>query len=224
MEKQNRLAVIKLSDSDYARTLENCIQFGTPVLLENIGEEVDSLLEPLLTKQIFKQNGVMCIKLGEAIIEYSPSFRFYITTKLRNPHYLPELSTKVTIVNFMITPEGLEDQLLGIVAAKEKPELEEEKNRLVLSSASNKKQLKEIEDKILEILSKSQGNLLEDESAINALTNSKVLSNDIAQKQLIAEETEKKIDETRQGYKPIAFHSSILFFVIAELANVSLSL
>lgn len=220
MEKNNRLAVIKLSDSDYVRTLENAIQFGTPVLLENIGEEMDSLLEPLLTKQIFKQSGVMCIKLGEAVIEYSPSFRFYITTKLRNPHYLPELSTKVTLVNFMITPEGLEDQLLGIVAAKERPELEEEKNRLVIASANNKKQLKEIEDKILEILSKSGGNLLEDESAITALTSSKTLSDDIAQKQLIAEETEKKIDATRQGYRPIAFHSSILFFVIAELANI----
>jgi dynein heavy chain len=221
LEKNNRLAVIKLSDSDYVRTLENAIQFGTPVLLENIGEEVDSVLEPLLTKQIFKQSGVLCIRLGEAIIEYSPDFKFYITTKLRNPHYLPELSTKVTIVNFMITPEGLEDQLLGIVAAKERPELEEEKNRLVLASASNKKQLKEIEDKILQILSSSQGNLLEDSTAIDALTSSKVLSDDIAQKQQIAEETEKQIDLTRQGYRPIAFHSSILYFVIADLANVS---
>ncbi|KAI8825240.1 dynein heavy chain and region D6 of dynein motor-domain-containing protein [Fimicolochytrium jonesii] len=220
MEKNNRLAVIKLSDSDYVRTLENAIQFGTPVLLENIAEEVDSVLEPLLTKQIFKQSGVMCLRLGEAVIEYSPDFRFYITTKLRNPHYLPELSTKVTIVNFMITPEGLEDQLLGIVAAKERPELEEEKNRLVISSANNKKQLKEIEDTILAILSNSQGSLLEDESAINALTSSKVLSDDIAQKQTIAEETEKQIDLTRQGYKPIATHSSVLFFVIAELANI----
>ncbi|TPX59932.1 hypothetical protein PhCBS80983_g02164 [Powellomyces hirtus] len=220
MEKNNRLAVIKLSDSDYVRTLENAIQFGTPVLLENIGEEVDSVLEPLLTKQIFKQSGVMCLRLGEAVIEYSPDFRFYITTKLRNPHYLPELSTKVTIVNFMITPEGLEDQLLGIVAAKERPELEEEKNKLVISSANNKKQLKEIEDKILAILSNSQGSLLEDESAITALTSSKVLSDDIAQKQKIAEQTEKQIDLTRQGYKPIATHSSVLFFVIAELANI----
>lgn len=214
------MVVIKLSDSDYVRKLENCIQFGTPVLLENIGEEIDSVLEPLLIKQFFKQGGVMCLKLGETIIEYSSDFRFYITTKLRNPHFLPALSTKVTIVNFMITLEGLEDQLLGIVAAKERPELEEEKVRLVLSSANNKKQLKEIEDRILEILSKSQGNLLDDESAISALTSSKILSDEIAQKQRVSDETEKLIDVTRQGYKPIAAQSSILFFVIAELANV----
>ena len=58
--------------------------------------------------------------MGENIIEYSNDFRFYITTKLRNPHYLPEISTKVSLLNFMITPEGLEDQLLGIAVAKER--------------------------------------------------------------------------------------------------------
>jgi dynein heavy chain len=81
---------------------------------------------------------------------------------------LPELSTKVTLVNFMITPEGLEDQLLGIVAAKEKPELEEERTKLILQSAQNKKQLKELEDKILEILSKAD-NILEDETVMESL-------------------------------------------------------
>lgn len=56
----------------------------------------------------------------------------------------------------MITPMGLEDQLLGIVAAKEKPQLEEQKNELILESAKTRRQLKEIEDKILEVLSTSQ--------------------------------------------------------------------
>lgn len=54
-EKDNRLNVIKISDTDYMRTVENCIQFGTPLLLENVGEELDPSLEPLLLKQTFKQ-------------------------------------------------------------------------------------------------------------------------------------------------------------------------
>ena len=90
------------------------------------------------------------------MIEYSTDFRFYITTRLRNPHYLPEISVKVTLLNFMITPQGLQDQLLGIVAAKEKPELEEKKNQLIVESAANKKKLKEIEDEILHVLSTSE--------------------------------------------------------------------
>ena len=220
MEKANKLQVIKLSDADFVRTLENAIQFGTPVLLENVGEELDSILEPLLLKQTFKQGGAMCIRLGDATIEYSKDFRFYITTKLPNPHYLPETAVKVTLLNFMITPAGLEDQLLGIVVAQERPELEEEKNALILQSASNKRQLKEIEDKILEVLSSSEGNILEDESAIKVLSSSKTLANEISEKQQVAEETELKIDEARMGYKPIAVHSSVLFFTIAQMANI----
>ncbi|XP_065826535.1 dynein axonemal heavy chain 3-like isoform X2 [Oscarella lobularis] len=220
LEKENKLSVIKLSDPNYSRTLENSIQFGTPVLLENVGEELDPLLEPLLLKQTYKQGGVEYIRLGENIIEFSRDFRFYITTRLRNPHYLPEVSVKVTLLNFMITPLGLEDQLLGIVAAKEKPELEEKKNQLIVESAANKKKLKEIEDKILEVLSTSEGDILEDESAIQILSSSKTLSEEISEKQKIATATEKEIDETRNGYKPVAVHSSILFFCISDLANI----
>eukprot|EP00118_Oscarella_pearsei_P019988 m.215265 g.215265 ORF g.215265 m.215265 type:complete len:3605 (+) comp39831_c0_seq13:113-10927(+) len=220
MERENKLSVIKLSDPSYSRTLENSIQFGTPVLLENVGEELDPLLEPLLLKQTYKQGGVEYIRLGESVIEFSRDFRFYITTRLRNPHYLPEVSVKVTLLNFMITPLGLEDQLLGIVAAKEKPELEEKKNQLIVESAANKKKLKEIEDQILEVLSSSQGDILEDESAIQILSSSKILSEEISEKQKIASATEKEIDETRNGYSPVAVHSSILFFCISDLANI----
>ncbi|XP_072535232.1 dynein axonemal heavy chain 3 [Salminus brasiliensis] len=220
MEKSNKLSVIKLSDSNYVRTLENAIQFGTPALLENVGEELDAVLEPVLLKQTFKQQGVEYIKLGENIIEYSKDFLFYMTTGLRNPHYLPEVAVKVCLLNFMITPLGLQDQLLGIVAAKEKPELEEKKNQLILESAANNKQLKEIEDKILEVLSSSQGNILEDETAIKVLSSSKVLSEEISEKQKVASLTEQEIDETRLGYRPVAEHSSILFFCISDLANI----
>ena len=97
MEKSNNLHVIKLTNPDFVRTLENCIQFGTPVLLENVAEELDPILEPLLLKQTFKQGGSVCIRLGDSTIEYSKDFRFYITTKLRNPHYLPETSVKVHV-------------------------------------------------------------------------------------------------------------------------------
>ena len=73
-----------------------------------------------------------------------------------NPHYTPEISTKVTIINFTLAPSGLEDQLLGRVVAQERPDLEEAKNQLIVQNASMKKELKEIEDEILQRLSDSQ--------------------------------------------------------------------
>ncbi|RLN66256.1 hypothetical protein BBP00_00002338 [Phytophthora kernoviae] len=220
MENDNQMTVIKLTDADYMRTLENAVQFGTPVLLENVGEELDPSLEPLLLKQTFKQGGVSCIRLGDSTVEYAESFRFYITTKYRNPHYLPEVSVKVTLLNFMITPHGLEDQLLGIVVAQERPDLEEQKNKLIVQNARNKGLLKEIEDKILNILSSSQGNILEDEDAINTMNQSKQVADEIKKEQLVAEKTEVEIDTVRQGYKPVAYSSQVLFFCIDQLANI----
>ena len=106
---------------------------------------------------------------------------------------------QVSLLNFMTTPEGLEDQLLGIVVAAERPDLEGEKNRLIVSGAANKRKLKETEDEILRVLSSSSGNILEDEQAVNVLQSSKLLADDISQKQKISDETEQKIDQARQG-------------------------
>ncbi|XP_047106954.1 dynein axonemal heavy chain 3 [Schistocerca piceifrons] len=220
MERANGLRVIKFSDSNYMRVLELAIQIGSPVILENIGEDLDPSIEPILLKQVYREGGLDWLKLGENTVEYNWDFRFYITTRLRNPHYLPEVAVKVTLLNFMITPQGLQDQLLGIVVAKEKPILEEKKNELIIESANNKKQLKETEDKILEVLSSSEGNILEDETARQILSSSKALSEEIQAKEKVAAATEAEIDTARNQYVPVSKHSSVLFFSISELANI----
>lgn len=69
---------------------------------------------------LWKTGTIDMVQLGDTSVEFNKDFRLYITTKLRNPHYLPEISTKISLINFMITPEGLEDQLLGIVVAQER--------------------------------------------------------------------------------------------------------
>jgi dynein heavy chain len=70
------------------------------------------------------------------------------------------VSVKVTLLNFFVTPEGLEDQLLGNVVTKERPDLAEMKTQLTLSNASMKRELKELEEKILYLLSNSEVCLL----------------------------------------------------------------
>ena len=183
MEKSNGLVVCKLSDENYTRSLETAVEFGKPVLLENVQESLDASLEALLLKQTFKQGGTLNIKIGDITVPYHEDFKLYITTKLRNPHYTPELCTKVSLINFMITVDGLEDQLLGVVVAKERPDLAEEKNQLIIQGAQNKKQLNDIEEQILAVLSSSEGNILEDENAVKILSASKTLSDEISEKQ-----------------------------------------
>lgn len=79
----------------------------------------------------------------------------------------------------ILASSGLEDQLLGIVVAEERPDLEEAKNALIISNAKMKQELKEIEDKILYRLSKSEGNPVDDVDLIKTLEASKLKSQEI---------------------------------------------
>jgi len=215
--KGEALRVLRLSTPNYARILEIAISNGDPVLIENIGTQLDPLLEPLLQKAVFKAGNITMIRLGDSTVEYGKNFTFYMTTKLPNPHYSPEICVQVTLLNFMVTPDGLQDQMLGILVAKEEPEVEKKRQNLVIESAQSKAQLKEIEDKILYMLSVSTGNILDDDELITTLANSKVTSQRIEERVKEQEKTQALVQTTRDTYVPVAVRSAQMFFVIADL-------
>lgn len=124
------------------KTVERAVQFGKSVLLQNILEYMDPSLQPILNRSLIKQGGQILIKLSDKVVDYNTNFRFYITTKMSNPHYPPEISTRTTLVNFAVMEQGLEAQLLAIVVRKEQAKLEEQKDSLMLTIASGKFDLK----------------------------------------------------------------------------------
>ncbi|XP_029794387.1 dynein heavy chain 6, axonemal [Suricata suricatta] len=219
-EGKSGLKIIKLTDTNFLRTLENSIRLGLPVLLEELRETLDPALEPILLKQTFMSGGRMLIHLGDSDIDYDKNFRFYMTTKLPNPHYLPEVCIKVTIINFTVTKSGLEDQLLSDVVRLEKPELEEQRIKLIVRINTDKNQLKTIEEKILKMLFTSEGNILDNEELIDTLQDSKITSGAIKIRLKEAESTEIMINVAREKYRPVATQGSVMFFVIASLSEI----
>ena len=170
-----------------------------PLLVKDLLEEIDPSLEPVLSKSVRKVGNRKVIKLGDKELDYSEEFRFYMTTKLSNPHYMPEVSTKAAIVNFSVKQEGLEAQLLGIVVQEEEPSLEQQKSELTIRVADGKRKLVELEDEILRLLAESTGSLLDDENLVTTLQASKVTSEEVTEQLEVAEVTEKKIDIAREG-------------------------
>ncbi|CAG9860518.1 unnamed protein product [Phyllotreta striolata] len=220
MEKPNELKIIKLTDSNFMRVLETAVPMGWPVLLEEIGETLDPTLGPILLKQTFQHAGRTLIRLGENDVEYNSKFKFYVTTKLSNPHYLPEICIQVTIVNFTVTKSGLEDQLLADVVRLERPDLEQLRSELIVRINTDKAQLKGIEDKILYLLYHSEGNILDDEELIETLNDSKETSAIIEARLIESEATEEKISIAREKYRPVSARGSVLYFVVAQLADI----
>uniref|UniRef100_A0AAY4DWD2 AAA+ ATPase domain-containing protein n=1 Tax=Denticeps clupeoides TaxID=299321 RepID=A0AAY4DWD2_9TELE len=219
-ETKNGLKVIKLTDTGFLRTLENAIRLGTPVLLEELQETLDPALEPILLKQTFVSGGRTLIRLGDSDVDYDKNFRFYMTTKMANPNYLPEVCIKVTIINFTVTKSGLEDQILSDVVHLERPDLEEQRNQLIVRINSDRNQLKAIEDRILKLLFTSEGNISDNEELVQTLQESKVTSEAIKTRLVEAEETEQKINSAREKYRPVATRGSVMYFVIASLSEM----
>ena len=120
MFKDSHMHITKLSESNFLKILENAIRNGQVVLMENIEEELDPSLEPILAKQLQKKGQQYLLRLGDQDVPYNFDFKYYLTTKLPNPHYIPEICIKTTIINFTVTLKGLEDQLLAEVVRFER--------------------------------------------------------------------------------------------------------
>jgi dynein heavy chain len=116
------MKVIRLGSKGYLDVIEDAISTGKTVLIENILESVDPVLEPLLARNLIKKG--TAIKMGDREIDYNPDFRLILQTKLANPHYKPEMQAQTTLINFTVTRDGLEDQLLAEVVKVERPDLE----------------------------------------------------------------------------------------------------
>jgi dynein heavy chain, axonemal len=114
----------------------------------------------------------------------------------------------------------LEDQILSDVVRLERPDLEEQRNKLILSINNDRNQLKAIEDKILKMLFESEGNILDNEELVNTLNDSKTTSQAISGRLAEAEKTEANITIAREKYRPVAAKGSIMYFVVADLGLI----
>lgn len=207
---------------DYIKRLEMAIKFGKSVLFEAIDEEIDPMIDPVLEKNIVKEAGVNMLTLGDQKLEYHDDFRLFLTTKISNPNYTPEVFGKTMIINFSVTMLGLRDQLLNEVVEFERPELEEARKTLIIETSQNKSTLKGLEDTLLEELSKETDvPLVDNVPLIEVLNTAKTKSVEIGEALKVAKITNDDIELNRESYKEVAWRGAILFFSIAGLSAIS---
>merc|ERR1719259_782424 len=146
------LKVVQLGQKRYLEVIEQSLAEGGNVLIEDIGETIESVLEPLLARNTIKRGKF--IKIGDKECDYHPDFKLILQTKLANPHFQPETQAQTTLINFLVTKSGLEDQLLANVVRTERPDLEKQKVKLTKKQNNFKITLKSLEDDLLKKLKK----------------------------------------------------------------------
>ena len=128
------------------------------VILENLGQAIDAVLDPVLSRAVFRKGRNLFLRLGGEDIEYDPNFKLYPQTKLANPHYKRDRA----MLHHQLHRDGARPQLLAKVVAAEQPKLESDRLELVKAFNQYKIQLKGLEDEPLERLANAPEDILSD--------------------------------------------------------------
>ena len=211
---------VKLENPDFMSILENAMFLGASLLIEDLKEVIDPVLDPLLGKEWYKKESSYFIKIGDSLKEIDISFKLYMLSNYSNPRFPPEVSTKVNLLNFTITEEGLAEQLLDLVCRHEMPKDTEERDQLILQTAEYTRNMQAFEDKILQMLQSGGDKILDNEVLINSLTESKELSIEVGKKLNNTRIAEQKIFAIQNNYVPIAKVSAILYFCVSDLSRI----
>lgn len=215
------MRVKTFNDGDFMKMLELSIQFGNPYIFENVTEELDPVIDPVLEKNFTYNGELKSITVGGNQIDWNDNFRMYMITKLDNPKYSPEVAGKTMIINFQVTVSGLEDQLLDVVIGNERQDLQQQREQLIQTISSNNITLVGLENDILRELTSSTGNILDNTSLINTLKDAKEKSVVISKSLEESTTTAKEIEKTTSEYRPVAKRGAILFFTLAGLSAIS---
>ncbi|CAL1160609.1 unnamed protein product [Cladocopium goreaui] len=221
--REPNMCVTTLQNRILKDQLECTISHGLCLVIENVENEMDPMLDPVLEKAIVMKATTkkMVIRIGDTNVEYDERFCLYMTSRLPNPHFSPELSAKTTVIDFTVTLRGLEQQLLGRVLNMEQKALEEMLVALKEDATNNTKALQALGQLLLERLSSSKGNLLDDQELIEVLANTKAKAKEVEGKLDEARQRTLEIDEKREQFRSVATRGSLMYFNMTDMVLVT---
>ena len=220
LEKGNKLKIIKSNDKDCVSIIKNSIQSGNPILMENF-EDLIASLDSVFLHLTYSESDKLYLDIRGEKILYSPNFRIYFTTRIKNPNFSPEIFNRMTIVDFSFPEDALSDKLLDILISKENYQVQEKFENLQNQLPKDKMALNKEEDKVLEILSTPNINILEDTEAMKILDSSKNLSVEITKREKYSIKIKVEIDSFRESYREFATYVAKLYSTVESLSSLN---
>jgi dynein heavy chain len=194
---------------------------GSSILIENVSEQIDAIFNSVINKAVYDEDGLNMLDFNGQKIQFNNNFNIYFTTKLANPHYPPEYYIRLNIVNFTVTTQGLQEQLLSDVFKKECRDQYEIRDKIIEDMGNANLQLSKFAKEILDRLANADENaILDDDGLVDTLEQAKVVSDQVKIQVEKNVELEETINNIRDKYIPVAIRGSLLYFVIVDLSLI----
>ncbi|CAK0878751.1 unnamed protein product [Prorocentrum cordatum] len=214
--KSKKLNKTSFVDAMFMKHLETSLRFGAPLLVMDV-DRVDPILNNVLNKETFKQGPRVLISLGDQDIDFSPSFEMYMCTRDSTAQFTPDLCSRVTFVNFTVTPSSLQSQCMNALLKSERPDVDKKRADMLKLQGEFKVKIRELEDGLLQALSNVEGSILEDVKVIATLEKIKKESAEIAVQVAQTDSVMREIEETCQQYDPPGNSAASLFFLLQSM-------
>ncbi|KAK6589101.1 dynein heavy chain [Cryptosporidium xiaoi] len=215
-----KLQTTTFIDSNFPKLLESSLRFGSSLLVQDIGTALDPLIYGVLNKEIRLRGGRSLVSVGENEVDFSSHFRVYLTSQDPTIQYGPDVTSRVTMVNFTATPASLLEQSRNIILKELRPDIDKKRNDLIRLHGEYRVQLRECEDDLLLALSNVKGNILEDETIINTLETLKKKAEDIQNETSKMEATMQHIDKVLSKILPISLAVTRVYFALQHLSSI----
>lgn len=218
--KERKLTVTSFLDDSFVKQLESALRFGNPILIQD-AEHLDPILNHVLNKEYQKTGGRVLIQLGKQEIDFSPSFKLFLSTRDPSASFPPDICSRTTFVNFTVTQSSLQTQSLNDVLKFERPDVDERRKNLVKMQGEFKVHLRQLEKQLLQALNESRGNILDDDNVIETLETLKKEAADISLKMDQTEGVMLEVENVTQNYSIIARSCSAVFAVLEQLHHIN---
>jgi dynein heavy chain 1 len=218
--KDRRLTVTSFLDDSFTKQLESSLRFGNPILIQD-AEHLDPILNHVLNKEYQKTGGRVLIQLGKQEIDFSPSFKLYLSTRDPSANFAPDICSRTTFVNFTVTQSSLQTQTLNEVLKSERPDVDERRSNLIKMQGEFSVHLRQLEKRLLQALNESRGNILDDDRVIETLETLKREAAEISAKVAETAGVMTEVDNITKEYTVIARSCAAIFAVLEQLHHLN---
>ncbi|KAL3676900.1 hypothetical protein R1sor_026848 [Riccia sorocarpa] len=208
---------VGLKDARFTTALQLAVRFGKMLIVQDV-EEVEPVLFPLLRSEFERQNSKWTVRVGGKVVDLDENFQLYLIARESRLTVPPDTLSLLLQTNFTVTRTGLEKQLLSLTLHKERPDLEEQNNKLIQSEEKLRLQLMNLEKKVLEELSCSDGDILDNQTLIDSLNETKIKSTSISKSLKELASLQETLNARSRVFEPYAKLGSSIFILLQDLS------